>query len=98
MATLVFKALVEASTAAPSDVDSNVPRSTAMQKYPFELCGLAFIVIYFVYALVGRRTNSRVADAWCRAFAGPNGVLAKNFHVWGSTDPECPNAECFWKV
>jgi hypothetical protein len=96
---LVFHAFVEASTAARSAADQPSSfRQSTMQKYGLELCGIAFILAYFVYALVGRRANSRVAVAWCRAFADSTGVLAKNFHVWGSTDPDCPNAECFWKV
>eukprot|EP00976_Prorocentrum_cordatum_P003263 63113-Prorocentrum_minimum.AAC.1 len=46
----------------------------------------AFLVLFAINYLIGRRANNRVARRWAAAFAGPGGVFARNFALIGPGD------------
>jgi hypothetical protein len=55
-------------------------------------------VVHVVCIFVGRKELQRIAASWCTAFAGPQGILSRNFAVWGSMHMSPPDSQLFWQT
>jgi hypothetical protein len=64
---------------------------------PAPLFLILVAVVHVLCIFVGRRELQRIAGAWCTAFAGPQGVLSRNFAVWGSVHMSPPDSQLFWQ-
>ncbi len=49
-----------------------------------ELVAAALAVVYMVVAFFGASANHRLAVAWAKAFAGPDGFFARQFAACGA--------------
>eukprot|EP00775_Hariotina_reticulata_P006703 gene6703-6924_t len=72
-------------------------RMEATTKYKLELGLAAFIIFYLIYAWNGSRKNNTMAMSWLRVLGSPDGVLARNFTVYGSPKEGSAGQDLCWK-
>mmetsp|Transcript_16388 Transcript_16388/g.35447 ORF Transcript_16388/g.35447 Transcript_16388/m.35447 type:complete len:430 (-) Transcript_16388:945-2234(-) len=61
-------------------------RSGKVENLYIEAVAGAVLVVYLLTALIGRRTNRRLGDAWAAEFAVPGGIFDRNFSLLGPGD------------
>jgi hypothetical protein len=87
-----------AASAAIAAADSTGADSRSLASLiPTPVFLILVAVVHVVCIFVGRRELQRIAAAWCTAFAGPQGILSRNFAVWGSMHMNPPDSQLFWQ-